>query len=61
LLKKIKSHPFIIKYIDSFSDDQRFPYIITELAELGSLEQEMQARYVENKLFNQEEILSIIY
>lgn len=38
LLKKIKSHPFIIKYIDSFSDDQQYPYIITELAELGSLE-----------------------
>ena len=42
-------HPLLIKYIDSFIDNQDFAYLVTELAELKDLNYDMHERFKKNQ------------
>jgi hypothetical protein len=33
ILKKVKNYPFIIDFIECYSDEDEYPYILTEFAD----------------------------
>ena len=48
MLKKYP-HPLVVKYIDSFRDQNENAYLVTELAEKFDLRKEMEFRFEHNE------------
>ncbi len=53
-------HPLVVKYIDSFKDNDDFAYLVMEFAESLDLCTEMKKRFIQENYYSDEEVQSII-